>query len=156
MSAEKPVRLRRAMVATAPSDTVSEPLPDPHATTDLVGPQQEAPAVAEPPQERADKLLNACRATLASIGASQAAIASDITAMALEVSGLARSNLTAAGDSMTALFQAKSLVDAVEIQFGLARRSLDAMVGGSTKIGEIGLHLMSEAAKPILGRLPPG
>ena len=92
-------------------------------------------------------------ATLASIGASQAAIVSDVTAMALEMSGLARSNLTAAGDNVTALLAARSMADAVEIQFDLARRSLDAIVDGSTKLGEIGLRLANDAAKPLLG--PP-
>ena len=88
--------------------------------------------------------------TIASIGESQTAVASNVTAMALEMNGLAHANLTAASEGMAALFGAKSLVDAIEIQLGFARRSLDAMVGGSAKLGEIGLRLANDAAKPML------
>jgi hypothetical protein len=105
-----------------------------------------------PQQAGTDKLFAAYWETLASIGQAQAAMASNVTAMALEMSGLARSNLTAAGDSVAALFGAKSLADAVEIQLGFARRSLDAVAEGSTRLGEIGLRLANDAAKPVLGR----
>jgi hypothetical protein len=105
-----------------------------------------------PQQAGADKLFAAYWETLASIGQAQAAMASNVTAIALEMSGLARSNLTAAGDSVAALFGAKSLADAVEIQLGFARRSLDAVAEGSTRLGEIGLRLANDAAKPVLGR----
>jgi hypothetical protein len=87
---------------------------------------------------------------LASMSESQTAVASDVAAMALEMNGLARANLTAAGESVAAFFGARSLVDAVEIQLGFARRSLDAMVDGSAKLGEIGVRLANDAAKPIL------
>jgi hypothetical protein len=109
-----------------------------------------APAIAQQ-QAGVDELLAACHTTLASIGKSQSDIASDMTAMAIEMSGLTRSNLTAAGDGVTALLTARSLADAVEIQFGLARRSIEAMIGGSTRLAEIGLRLASVAAKPMLG-----
>jgi hypothetical protein len=97
-----------------------------------------------------ETFVTACQATLASIGASQSAVASDVRAMALEVTGIASSNLTAAGDSMTALLGAKSLTDAVEIQLNFARRCLDAFAEGSTRLGEIGIQLANDAAKPLL------
>ena len=114
------------------------------------------PAPIRPQPPSADKLLNACHATLASICASQTAIASDVTAMALEIGGLTRSNLTAAGDSVTALLGSRSLADTVEIQLGLARSSLAAMIDGSTKLARIGLRLANDAAKPVLGPFPAG
>ena len=78
------------------------------------------------------------------------AVASDMTAMALEMSSLAASSLTAAGDGVAALLAARSLVDAVEAQLGFARRSIDAMAGGSTRVGELGLRLANDAAKSML------
>jgi hypothetical protein len=66
------------------------------------------------------------------------------------MSGLTRANLTAASDGMTAFLSARSLVDAVEAQLGFARRSLDTLAGGSTRLGELGLRLASDAAKPAL------
>src|ERR1700721_2960781 len=121
MSEEKQAKPRRA----APPHRAP---PEPVAPVSL---EPEPMAALPPPiprQQPADKFFSTYWATLASIGASQAAIVSDVTAMALEMSGLARSNLTAAGDNVTALLGAKSLVDAVEIQLGFARRSLDAIV----------------------------
>jgi hypothetical protein len=151
MSETKSTKAKRAVPSP---EAIAEPAPALPAQTlsNVVA----LPVPPSPPQSRAqdfgaDKLFAAYRATLASIGAPQAALASDVTAMALEMSGLARSNLTAAGDSVTALLSARSLVDAVEIQLGFARRSLDAMADGSTRLGEIGLRLASGAAKPILG-----
>jgi len=114
-----------------------------------------APIVMRP-RDGADGLLAACRATLASLGEAQQAVAADVRAMALEMSGLARSNLTAAGDGVTALLAAKTLADAVEIQLRFARRSLEAMADGSARLGEIGMRLASDAAKPVLGSFGVG
>jgi hypothetical protein len=153
MSDEKQPRAKRA--APTPQ-TEAEPVgPAPEAAPAAMAlPEPEVkpalPAPVPPPLRGADRYFAAYRATLASIGESQAAVASDMTAMALEMSGLAHSSLMAACDSVSALLTARSLVDAVEAQLGFARRSIDAMAGGSTRVGEIGLRLASEAAKPIL------
>jgi hypothetical protein len=102
------------------------------------------------PQASGEAMFAAYHRTIASIGESQTAVASNFTAMALEMNRLAHANLTAASEGMAALFAATSLVDAIEIQLGLARRGLDAMVDGSAKLGEIGLRLANDAAKPML------
>ncbi|HTW54324.1 MAG TPA: phasin family protein [Stellaceae bacterium] len=151
MSDEKQNRTKRA---AAPQQTESE--------TAVMASETPEPAALPPPEARmalpapvpewrygAERYFAAYRATLASIGESQAAIASDVTAMALEMSGLARSNLTAAGDGVTAFLSARSLVDAVEAQLGFARRTLDAFASGSTRLGELGLRLVSDATKPM-------
>jgi hypothetical protein len=177
MSEDKQPRIKRITVAkpavTAPPETEAAPVEttpveanpveaNPVEANPIAALPAPEPVVALPvpaprrQQAGADKLLNACHATLASICASQTAIASDMTAMALEIGGLTRSNLTAAGDSVTALFGSRSLVDAVEVQLGFARRSLDAMVSGSTKLAEIGLRLANDSTKPMLGPFPAG
>ncbi|HTQ32618.1 MAG TPA: phasin family protein, partial [Stellaceae bacterium] len=134
-------------VTALPSDEPAAALPAPHpepvAALPVPMPRDPRPGTA--------RLLNAYHSALNSFGASQAAVASDVTAMALELGGLARSNLTAAGDSVIAMFGAKSMVDAVEIQLGFARRSLDAMAAGSTRLSEIGIRLANDTARPILG-----
>ena len=48
------------------------------------------------------------------------------------------------------------VVDALAIQLGIARRSLDAMAAGSTRLGEIGRHLADEAVKPLTSRFSAG
>ena len=127
----------------AKPEAVALPAPAPTLPV-LPAPLRRRPAIA------GDTFLAACRTTLAAIGESQTAIATDVTTMALEMAGLARSNLTAAGEGVTALLGARSFADAMEIQLGLARRSLAAMVDGSTRLRELGLRLANDAAKPIL------
>jgi hypothetical protein len=131
-----------APVAEA-AETIAAALPQPATMAAL-------PALVPELPRGADRYFAAYRATLASIGESQAAVASDMTAMALEMSGLTRATLTAAGDGMTAFLSARSFVDAVEAQLGFARRSLDMLAGGSTRLGELGLRLASDATKPAL------
>jgi len=100
----------------------------------------EPPVAPASPARRAqicaETFLTACQATFASIGPSQSAMASDVNALAREMTGLAQSNLTAAADSMAALLSAKSLTDAVEAQLGLpgiaSTRSLMARPGSAS------------------------
>lgn len=161
----KPAPKAVPVVAASPEPEAKPALSAPQAVVEPTEPAAEtapaAMALPEPevkpalpvplPQPRgADRYYTAYRATLASVGESQAAVASNMMAMALEMSGLARSSLTIAGDSVSALLTARSLVDAIEAQLGFARRSIDAMAGGSTRLGEIGLRLANDAAKPVL------
>ncbi|HTQ34754.1 MAG TPA: phasin family protein [Stellaceae bacterium] len=163
MSDDKQPRARRAAPPTpgaAPASTPLEgetvtALPSGEPVAALPAPHPE-PVAALPapiprgPRSGIDRMLDAYHMALTSFGATQAAVASDVTAMAVELSGLARSNLTTTGDSVIALFGAKNMVDAVEIQLGFARRSLDAMSAGSTRLGEIGIRLANDAARPVL------
>lgn len=145
MSDEKSAKPRAVKPgATAAGEPAAEALPAPPAVSTLPAPAAEQARTAD------DKLLKACHVAAASIGAAQSAVASDVTAMALEVNGMAHAGFAAAGDSVAALFRARSLADAVEIQLGLARRSLDTFVGGSARLGELGLRLANDAAKPVM------
>lgn len=157
MSEDKQARVRRPAAPKPTAEpTISAPPETEAAPAPAAALPEPEPVVALPAlvrrgqQAGGDRLLNACHATLASIFATQAAIASDMTAIALEIGGLARSNLTAAGDSVTALLGSRNLADTVEIQLGFARRSLDAVVDGSTKLTKIGLRLANDATKPML------
>jgi hypothetical protein len=152
MNNEKQARAKRG--APMPQ-TAAEPVPAaeaPQATASA--PEFEAnpalPAPVPKMERGADSYFTAYRATLASFGESQMAVASDMTAMALEMSSLAASSLMAAGDGVAALLTARSPADAVEAHVVFARRSIDAMAGGSTRIGELGLRLANDAAKSML------
>jgi hypothetical protein len=150
MSDEKQPRARRVVPpAKAAANTVKPvavPLPEPQPVVALPAP------IRRPAPVGTEKLYAAYQETWTKIGQSQTVIASDVAALALEMSGLARANLTAATESMAALFGAKSLVEAVEIQLGFARKSLDTIATGSTRLGEFGLRLANEAAKPMMAR----
>ena len=139
-----------ALAALPPSPDM--PAPD-LAAPDLAAPDLAAP-VTVPLEAGRDKFFNARHTTLASIGASQAAIASDMTAIMLEWGGLTRASLTAAGDSAAALLRARNLADVVEIQLGFARQSIESLVGGSTRLGELGLRLANDAAVSLKSPFP--
>ena len=102
------------------------------------------------PKSAADQLLASYHSTLASVGESQRAVANGAKALALEMTGLAQTTLTEAGDSAAALMRAGSVADAVEIQLGYVRRAFTSLIGGSTRLSEIGARLMSEASRPIV------
>jgi phasin family protein len=104
-------------------------------------------------QNAAEQLLSVYRATAASVGESQRAVASGVTALALEMTGLARATLTEAGESAAALIHARNFADAVEIQFGFARRSFASLIARSTRLSEIGARLATEASRPIVAPL---
>ena len=154
MSDEKQPRFKRAAPAPQTADEFTAPPLEAPQTAPAALPEPAVklalPAPVPKPSYGADGYFAAYRAALASIGESQMAVASDMTAMALEMSGLARTSLTAAGDSLAALLMTRSFVDAVETQLGFVRRSIDTMAGGSKRIGEIGLRLANDAAKPVL------
>jgi hypothetical protein len=138
MSDNKPIKARRP----APVAKEFSALPESAAVVTLPVPARRRPS--------GDAFLSTYQKTFAAISESQSAVTADFTALVFEMNGLAHANLTAASESMAALFAAKSLADAVEIQLGFARRSFDALVDGSTKLGEIGLRLANDAAKPML------
>jgi len=63
------------------------------------------------------------------------------------------SGISVAAESATAMLGAKTLAQAIEINFGFAHRSLDRAIEGSAKLSEIGVRLAAEASRPILARL---
>lgn len=119
-------------------------------------PRAALPVRMPAPSRNDERWFTACCATLASMSESHAAIASDAAALGLEMTGLTRSYLTAAGDSAVAFFTARNLVDAVEAQLGFARRSIEVLAGGSTRLGELGVRLADDAAKPVFRSFAAG
>ena len=137
----KPKRLVEAPIA------IARPAPPLAKKTD--------PVTALPPprhstQNMTEQMLAAYRTSLASVSESQRAVASDMKALALEMTGLAQTTFTDAGDSAGALIRARTLADAVEIQFGYARRSFASLIAGSTRLSEIGANLLSQTSRPML------
>jgi hypothetical protein len=135
-----------------PAAAPSEPAP-PAAAPALPAPEA-IPAIARRRSEAATReFLGFSQNAMASLAESQAAMARGIEALALELTGLARSGMEAAGDSTTALLGAKTFADAIEVQIGFARRSIDTLIGSSAKFAEIGVRLANEASRPILSRI---
>ena len=83
----------------------------------------------------------------------QAALARGFEAMAAEITGMTRSGISAASDAAIALLGARNVSEAVDINAGLARRGVDAVIEGSAKLSDIGLKAVGEASRPMLAHL---
>lgn len=88
----------------------------------------------------------------AMVGEAQATLARGLAALAVEITGMTGAGIAAAGDAAIALVEARTLAEAVEIGAGLARRGVDAMIEGSTRLSEIGVTAVSDASRSILSQ----
>jgi hypothetical protein len=104
----------------------------------------EAPAAA--PQPAADD-------SWTTLAETQAALTRGFEEAAVELTGMARSGFAATADAAIALLQAKTFADIVEINAGLARRGVDAMIEGSARLSEIGVKAVAATSRPLLSRL---
>jgi hypothetical protein len=136
------------IIAPEPAPTIlAAPVAAPPPT--IIAPEpvmQEVVASAAPVVDAADDAW-------AAVGEMQAALARGFAEFVDQMTGIARSNLTAAADAATAMIGAHTFAEAVEISAGLARRGADAMIEGSARLSEIGAKAMTEASRPLLSRL---
>jgi hypothetical protein len=88
----------------------------------------------------------------AAVAEAQAALARGCTAAAVEMTGMTESGIAAASDAAIALFGARTLSEAIEINAGLARRGVDAMIEASARLSAIGVKVFSDASRPILSQ----
>jgi hypothetical protein len=83
-------------------------------------------------------------------GEAQGALARGFEAIAVEIAGMTRSGVAAASDAAIALLGARNFSEAVDINAGLARRGVDAVIEGSAKLSDIGVKAADEASRPML------
>ena len=96
------------------------------------------------------------REAVAALVQAQTAVARGLEALGAEVAGLALSRIDAAARTATGMLAVKTLSDAIELNAGFTRSSIDAFVGGSAKLSELGAKLVAEASQPILTQLSRG
>jgi hypothetical protein len=96
------------------------------------------------------------REAFAALVQAQTAVARGLEALGAEVAGLALSRIDAAARTATGMLAVKTLSDAIELNAGFTRGSIDALVGGSAKLSELGARLVAEASQPILTQLSRG
>jgi hypothetical protein len=111
-----------------------------------------APATADPLADSPDNSWSAGDPWTA-FAEAQAALTRGFEAIAVEITGMTGSGIAAASDAAIALFGARSFSEAVEINAGLARRGVDAVIEGSAKLSDIGVKAVGEASRPMLARL---
>lgn len=122
--------------------------PEPAAAAPLRAPEPMAPL---PPP--VSKLSGAGADVWAGLADAQAEFSRGLEQMALELTGMTRTGIAAGSDAAIALLRARSFAEIVEINAGLARRGVDAMVEGSARLSEIGLKTVANASRPVVCRL---
>ena len=109
-------------------------------------------ATADPPADSPDDSWSADHPWTA-FAEAQAALARGFEAIAVEIAAMTRSGVAAASDAVIALLAARTFSEAVDINAGMARRGVDAVIEGSAKLSDIGVKAVSEASRPMLARL---
>jgi hypothetical protein len=138
------------------TDRNAAPQPEPVSTIALataapVGPPHPAETVSAPPAR--DDVPEAVAADgWAALAEAQTALARGFEEAAVAMAGISRSGMAATTDAAVALLGARTVAEAVEINAGLARRGLDAMLEGSAKLSEIGASALADASRPLLTR----
>jgi hypothetical protein len=84
----------------------------------------------------------------------QATFARACEEAAAEVTEVTRSGIAASSDAALALLDARTYAEAVEINAGLARRNVAALVVGAVRLSEIGVTALAEASRPLFTSLP--
>jgi hypothetical protein len=92
----------------------------------------------------------------AALAQSQAALARGLEALSAEMAGLALSGMDVLARTATKLLTVKTLSDAIEVNAGFTCSSLEALVGGSAKLSELGVKLAAETSQPLFGQLARG
>jgi hypothetical protein len=104
----------------------------------------------------ADDLAHFSRDAFAALAQSQAALARGLEAMSAEMAGLALSGIDTAARTATKMLGIKTLADAIEVNAGFTCSSMDALLGGSAKLSELGVKLAAETSQPILTQFGRG
>lgn len=136
--------------AKDPPEAVAAPLSRSHPTAAAGRAAASAVRLIEESVEQAQPAAADAWTALAEM---QAALARGCEEIALEMTAITRSDIAAATDAATAMLDARTFAEAVEISAGLIRRRADAMIEGSTRLSEIGVQAATAASRPILARL---
>ena len=120
-----------------------------------------APALSPADCERAERppareATNLGRELVAALAQSQSAFARGLDALSAEMAGLALSSMDAAARTATKMLGIKTLSDAIEVNAGFTCSSLDALVGGSARLSELGMKLAAEASEALFSQFGRG
>lgn len=137
----------------AAAEEVVPPVAAPHSAARVGAFAAPAPRAIGESVKELDRRADDAWAALAEM---QAALARGCEEIATEMAAITRSDIAAATDAATAMLDARTFAEAVEISAGLIRRRADAMIEGSTKLSEIGMQAATAASRPILARLAAG
>ncbi|MGE5271442.1 MAG: phasin family protein [Thiohalocapsa sp.] len=84
----------------------------------------------------------------------QAALAQGLEAMSVELTTVTRSDIAAATDAATAMLDARSFAETMEIAAGLMRRHADAVAEAGARLSQVGFQAAAAISRPFLARSP--
>ena len=96
------------------------------------------------------------REVIATLAQSQAALARGLDALRAEMAGLALSGMDTAARTASKMLGIRTLSDAIEVNAGFTCNSLDALVGGSARLSELGIKLVAEASEALCSQFGRG
>jgi hypothetical protein len=110
------------------------------------------PAVVAEPKPAAEPIAIETE-LLAALARSQAMLARGLEALSNEMAGLARSEIDAAARGAAGMLAARTIVDAIEVNFGFARSNVDSWLGSAARLSELAARLTAEASDTLLTQL---
>jgi hypothetical protein len=144
-AATAPVIERNVVAEPEPVSTIAVAQAVPLGSACSVPADPESPPSDEKPEAVAENPWTA-------LAEAQSALARGFEKAAIEVTGISRSGMAATADAAVALLGARTYAEAIEINAGLARRGVDAMIEGSARLSEIGAQSITDASRPFLSR----
>ena len=93
------------------------------------------------------------RENIAAVAKANLALSEGMQAIGQEILTYARSSLESASNAATALLEAKTLDEVIQLNTDLAKSSLEALLARSAKLSEMGVSIASEALAPWGGRV---
>jgi hypothetical protein len=109
-------------------------------------PSEESSALLTEPMTRSEP------DALAAWAQSQDALARGLEALSSEMAQLALRAVATAARAATTMLGVKTLSDAVTLNAGLACSSVNAFLGGSAKLSELGVQIAAETSRPFLSQ----
>ena len=96
------------------------------------------------------------REVIATLAQSQAVLARGLDALSAEMAGLALSGMDTAAQTACKMLGIRTLSDAIEVNAGFTCNSLDALVGGSARLSELGIKLAAETSEALFAQFGRG
>jgi hypothetical protein len=124
----------------------------------MVAPEPAAETItpAAKPVQRGEPAAAAISDPWGALAAVQVALARGLEEAATELAVLARSGIDAASEASTALLEARTFAEAIEINAGLIRGRTDALIEGSAKLSEIAVRAANDVSRPFYARFGAG
>jgi hypothetical protein len=145
-----------AAPAPSPASTASAAPPIPLSAPAAPGERGVAlplPLVAAPPAYPAPPAPVAAATgpdLAAAVARSRTALAQGIEALGDEIASFARHSLDTTADTAKRMLEVKTWADAVAVNTGFARASLDHWLDSSAKVSALGVKLAIESSKPFV------